>query len=151
MRPKARTEALIVETLPDETLVFDERANKVHCLNTTAAFVWRHCDGRRTPKEIARLLDADENVVHLALRQLEKRKLLDGGISRREAARKVAIGAGASILAPAVLSIIAPQPASAASCLASCSPCTVNSQCCSGHCNNTTVQGCQPVAGHQCT
>src|SRR6266498_3512906 len=47
MLPRARTEDLIVEALPTETLVYDTRTHLAHCLNLSAATVWKHCDGIR--------------------------------------------------------------------------------------------------------
>lgn len=35
--PAARSEGLIVEPLPGETLVYDERCDEAHCLNAVAA------------------------------------------------------------------------------------------------------------------
>ena len=39
--PRARTSELIVKELPDETLVYDLANDKAHCLNHTAALVWK--------------------------------------------------------------------------------------------------------------
>ena len=85
---RAREESLIIKTLSDEVLVYDLNADKAHCLNRTAAFVWNNCDGRRSVSEIARLLreelqaPVDENVVWLALDQLERFKLLEEHASK---------------------------------------------------------------------
>jgi hypothetical protein len=43
--PQARTEGLTVRELAEETLVYDKERHKAHCLNRTAACVWKHCDG----------------------------------------------------------------------------------------------------------
>ena len=53
-RPQARTEGLVIKALPDEILVHDLARHRTHCLNGAAAAVWRLCDGRRTPADIAR-------------------------------------------------------------------------------------------------
>ena len=45
-RPVARQEGLVIQEMPDEVLVFDLKTNKAHCLNETAAFVWKACDGK---------------------------------------------------------------------------------------------------------
>jgi hypothetical protein len=118
--PVARTESLIVKEVDGETLVYDLTTDKAHCLNETAAHVWKSCDGRSTPAEIAQSLSTDresrvaEDVVWLALDQLEKFKLLQqpvqkpqhlSGLSRRQVVRMVSV---AAITLPLVTSIIAP-------------------------------------------
>ncbi|HAF25007.1 MAG TPA: hypothetical protein DCK93_19230, partial [Blastocatellia bacterium] len=81
--PLARQESLVIKELPDETLVYDLREDKAHCLNQTAARVWKSCDGQTTVSEIARALGgkinsrSDEDIVWLALDQLQKFKLLE--------------------------------------------------------------------------
>ena len=122
--PKARKEKLIVKELADETLVYDRESDKAHCLNQTAASVWKHCDGSTTVSELAALLEAETNaavpdeVVWLALDQLEKFALLDetpekpfqfAGMNRRELVRRIGIGV---LALPLIVSIAAP-PASA--------------------------------------
>jgi hypothetical protein len=146
MRPKARSEALIVETLPNETLIYDERANKAHCLNGTAALVWKLADGRKSVDDIARRLTKEmsvrdaRNVVWATLDQLDKAKLLDVAparsdgrrMSRRELGR---LGARAALVAiPVVLTIAAPTAAQTTSCLPAGSSCIVGgkSVCCPG-------------------
>lgn len=57
---EART--LVVQELPDETLVYDPARRRVHYLDFSTAFVWRHCDGRMKPRELARLLEKDLKV-----------------------------------------------------------------------------------------
>ena len=74
--PAARQAGLVVRELPGETLVYDLENNKAHCLNGTAALVWRRCDGQTTVAELAQTLHeelglpADEVPVRLALEQL---------------------------------------------------------------------------------
>ena len=127
--PLARRDGLVVQELPDEVLVYDSERHKAHCLNPTAAFVWKHCDGRKSVSDIARLLEKsigmgalDEDVVRFALSQLEKDHLLEEKlawpvgvqpISRRELVRR--LGIGAAIAIPLVTSIIAPTAAHAGS------------------------------------
>ena len=55
--PRARQEDLVIEGLSGETLVYDMRTHKAHCLNPTAALVWSHCDGRATVGEMANALE----------------------------------------------------------------------------------------------
>ncbi len=116
----------MARNLQDEIVVYDVRSHQAHCLNPTAAFVFRHTDGRRTAGEIAALLGtgADEDLVHAALDQLAEAGLLEASPvlaspvpSRREVLRHVCVGA--AVLAPTVVSLLVPTPAEAA---ATCIP-----------------------------
>ena len=123
MKPQTRRSGLLIRELPDELLVYDQEQHRAHCLNQTAALVFRHADGSRTAADLARLPGADDEVVTLALDQLNGAGLLEvqasdtdteisAGMSRRDVARRV--GLAAAILLPAVASIVAPTPAEAA-------------------------------------
>ena len=149
--PTARQDGLIVNTLEGETLVYDRERDEAHCLNQTAALVWKHCDGRTTVDDIAIRVGVEQNefvdpkVVWLALAQLRKRRLLleriprpvsrliRPRISRRELAFK--LGQVMVIALPLITTIAAPMPTSAASCT-NCSPPTT--QCCPPGCPCTT-------------
>ncbi|HEX2824945.1 MAG TPA: PqqD family protein [Burkholderiales bacterium] len=128
-KPRARNDDRIIRREVDsELIVYDSTADKAHCLNDTAARVWRVCDGRNTVTEIAAALATDlktdvrEHTVWQALMQLEKAELLEEPVvppelvqqlARREAVRTLAF---ASVVAvPLVASIVAPTPAQAAS------------------------------------
>jgi hypothetical protein len=146
IKPRARTNRLVIQTLSDETLVYDLDRDLAHCLNPTAASVWRRCDGSRTTKQIARSLSADlrqpveEKVVRLALDQLSRHHLLVEGrlpsrmsaLSRREIIRVLATTAVVAL--PVVASIVAPRPANAVSCGSSGAPCSISADCCTGTC-----------------
>ena len=151
-KPRAKKQGLIVQDLPDETLVYDLERDLAHCLNETASLVWRRCDGRTTTKEIALSLakslkqPVDEKIVWLALDQLERNHLLVDmpappssmtGITRREVVRALSITAAVAL--PLVASIVAPMPAQAAT---GCKPggaiCTSSIECCSQLCNQGT-------------
>ena len=148
-RPLARKQDLLVQELPHEVLVYDIERDRAHCLNETAAFVWKRCDGRNTPRDIARLLGnkggstVDEKIVWLALDQLADNDLLErrlvlpplfAGLNRRQIVR--ALGLAAVVAVPLVTSIVAPTAAQAATCNASGQPCAAGAQCCSGLCNS---------------
>ncbi len=81
--PRLRADGLIIHELPDELLVYDKVRDLAHCLNQTAALVWRACDGQLTTEEIARRLTKQlgvavhKDVVLLALSQLEEIHLLE--------------------------------------------------------------------------
>ena len=54
--PRARKAGLIVKNLNDEVLVYDLERNKAHSLNSSAAFIWKKCNGRRTVGDVAQAL-----------------------------------------------------------------------------------------------
>ena len=132
----ARNNELVVQDLPDEVLVYDLKSHKAHCLNKTAAFIWKHCDGQRTVDEIARLMEKEwhtpvsEDSVWFALNKLSKAELLEerivlpeakAGMSRRSAVRR--LGFGALLAVPVVMSIVTPTPAASASVPVVCQAC----------------------------
>jgi hypothetical protein len=124
-KPIARTNEIVVLEVENETLVYDLRVSEAHCLNETAAFVWKNCDGSNTVTEIAGLIESrykmpvDGDFVWLALDQLQERKLLADGFvdrsrltSRREMIKRV--GMASVIAAPIIASVVAPNAAYAA-------------------------------------
>src|SRR6185503_15133397 len=147
--PLARTEQLIVKEVDDEVLVYDLKTDQAHCLNKTAALVWKKCDGRATVENIAGSLAneinvaKDERIVWLALDQLEKFNLLESAatqpgflprINRRQLVRTIGV---ATLALPVIFSIASPRPVEAAS---PCSnpmgrpggcPCATDAQCAS--------------------
>ncbi len=59
--------------LPDELLVYDPERHRAHCLNPSAALVFKHGDGETGAEEMARLL---QDLVHLRrIRDLRRRLL----------------------------------------------------------------------------
>jgi hypothetical protein len=146
MKPQARRRGLLLRELPDELLVYDQERHRAHCLNRTAALVFRHADGSRTVDELALLLDGGDvrEIVVQALAQLDEAGLLaapveeqlpPAGIDRRHAVRRM--GIAATILLPAVVSIVAPMPAeAAATCVASCAGQPIDTPC--DHCGDGT-------------
>ncbi|HEX8143145.1 MAG TPA: PqqD family protein [Pyrinomonadaceae bacterium] len=155
--PRARREQLIVKELANETLIYDENSNEAHCLNQTAAFVWKHCDGRTSIEQLGRLLDKEtkgavsEQLVWSAIEQLEKSHLLEGPVSRPAHVARLSrralirnLGLAAAVTVPLVTSIVAPTAAEAASgaCSAVNGPCTVDTDCCAGLLCNTGTGMC---------
>jgi coenzyme PQQ synthesis protein D (PqqD) len=145
--PRARKSGLVIKRLADEVLVYDQETHKAHCLNPSSALVWNYCDGRKTAREIARLLSSeagavfDEEVIWLALEQLERFSLLEEPVepprdinrfSRREIGRRLGLASISAL--PFIVSIVAPVAAVAATCFPLGTTCTVNAQCCSGLC-----------------
>ena len=122
--PRALTNDLVIRELDDETLVYDTERDKAHCLNRTAAMVWKQCDGSTTAKEALRSLNSafsvpvDEDVIWLAVKQLERFHLVEApkklpSASRRELMLKYA---PAALALPVIMSITAPTPAGTSSC-----------------------------------
>src|SRR6188768_2273634 len=81
--PKVNFDDFVVTDLVDETLVYDLRNHRAHCLNRVAAIVWRHCDGQSTVSQVVQRLQvearipADEGVVVHALEGLRKSELVE--------------------------------------------------------------------------
>lgn len=146
--PVAAGGELVVQELKDETLIYNLTNHKAYCLNATASFVWKRCDGETSVAEIARKLAKVENqpvseeIVWLALEQLKEQNLLAasekvsspfGGMSRREVIRKVGL---TTMMALPVISFLSAPPATAAASPSSttCSDagtvCTAVNDCC---------------------
>lgn len=81
--PEARRDGIIRKEVDGELLVYDLTRDKAHCLNESAAAIWKRCDGRTSTKEIAASLakevggTVDEHVVWLALADLRRTHLLE--------------------------------------------------------------------------
>lgn len=147
--PHARKSGLIVKEVDGEILIYDQERNKAHCLNQTAAQVWKYCDGKTTLAAtcdgLTQELNApvDEQLVRYAVEQFSADHLLETqvempafmipGMNRRQMVRT--LGFAAAVAVPLVSSIIAPTPAQAATCLPSTSACTASAECCSNLCN----------------
>ena len=165
-RPRARTEGLVIKALPDEVLVHDLARHRTHCLNRSAAAVWRLCNGQRTPAEITRTLTQapegrwSDEAVRLALDELGRAHLLTdvligrteaGGVTRRQTLQRLA---AAAVVVPTVATIVAPRAAQAQSqaCLSDGAVCRtiLGPPCCPGlGCFEVSggggAQACRPV------
>jgi len=153
--PRARQEDLVIEGLDGETLVYDMRTHKAHCLNHTAALVWSHCDGHTTVEEMAKALENElrepvrAEVVWEALVQLTKAQLLANHLPRSTAQQAMSrravmrrIGLGAAIALPLVTSILAPTAAEAVTCHVAGGSCSGLGDCCTGcTCSGSTCVG----------
>ena len=152
-KPQVRRDGIIVRELDDEILIYDIESNKAHCLNDTAALVWKQCDGQSTAAEISHRLslqlntNVDERVVWFALKQFSRDHLLEekvtvpapfiaAGLNRREMVR--VLGLAAVVAVPLVTSIVAPTAVQAATCRTPGQSCGTSSQCCSGLCSGGT-------------
>jgi len=141
--PQARIDDLLVEQLPDETIVYDLKSDRAHSLNHAASVVWRHCDGRHSIDDLARVVRDElgvdgETSVSVALAALNRARLIRPGTwrndhaagqTRRQMLRKLGVAAA---LVPVVISIIAPTAAYAASdtCTGKPAPCTMGFKLC---------------------
>ena len=146
--PHARSQGLVITDVDDEVLVYDKERDQAHCLNQTAALVWKYSNGKRTVAEIAQRMEnklhspVDEQIVWYALQQLEKDHLLKEEISHpsemREVTRREFVkqmgAATVAVTVPIIISLTAPKAAFAVSCLPEGQPCTSGTQCCDGCC-----------------
>lgn len=113
----ARSERLLVTTVGDEAVIYDQASKVAHALNPLAAAVFALASGQNTIEEIADLAgsqlarpvsvaDVEQAVTELSdLDLLEPDQLDDGGLTRRDTLKVFgAVGAGAML----VSSITAP-------------------------------------------
>lgn len=146
--PKARSENLVVQTLPGETLVYDITANHAHCLNETAAFVWSKCSGDLSIDDIAHSATVafgkpvNADLVNFAVKELNDRKLLsESGVylpeipSRREAIKR--LGLASAIAVPIIASLVAPSNVLASISCGCANP---------GNCTSQAGNACPPGA-----
>jgi hypothetical protein len=151
MKPEARKDALLVEELQDETLVYDTKRQKAFCLNRTTAAVWQKCDGNTSTEQISRRVcdelgidrgkdpDAGLDLIELALNRLARARLLSesscAGLqaprySRRELARRIVYMGGFVTLVPTIFAINATAAVAAATCVSVCNSFNVGRCCC---------------------
>lgn len=145
--PAARTAGIVVQDSSDEVLVYDMESDKAHCLNQTAAAVWKACDGKTSVNDIAEIISSNagqrvpEDLVWLAIDQLSESNLLErsvtskfAGESRRSVIKK--IGFASMVALPVIASLVAPKSVMAsASCIcAETSDCEITPLC-NGVCN----------------
>ncbi len=126
--PRAKQTRLVVEEMAEGTIVYNSVKSDLHSLNSTASFVWKQCDGKRTVAEIVRNFASEyqmpdsQEAVWIALDQLESNGLLEEALTRpvethllsRRGMLKHA-SQGALIALPLVTTMMAPTPANAQS------------------------------------
>ncbi len=147
--PKARSEKILVQDLEGEVIVYDTGTDQVHCLNPLAAAIWKRCDGHTSVAKLsaAASIALDRNcsvsAVKQMLQELEQAGLMESvvqvpessGVSRRQMMATLGVAA-------AVVTVLAPTAAMAASPPAGCLPngdqgCGINNAlCCSNQCVN---------------
>jgi hypothetical protein len=119
MGPRARRDALLLQTVGDQLVLYDQNRRRLHVLSRSAAMLWQYCDGERDVSQLAELVGrelgtaADNAVVELALQQLEEAGLLavrtdvtrrPNSVSRREMLNVAMGGLAAGVLLPVVTS-----------------------------------------------
>jgi Coenzyme PQQ synthesis protein D (PqqD) len=134
--PMARQSGLVVQEMPDEVLVYDMDTNKAHCLNQSAAFIWKSCDGSNSVIDIVKEFESNgrgkvtEDFVWLAIDQLNENGLLQNKVAPRfqgQSRRQVlkTIGLASLVALPVIASLVAPKSALGAN---SCN-CSSSAQC----------------------
>lgn len=120
--PMARQNGLVVQEMPDEVLVYDLDTNKAHCLNQSAALVWKSCDGSNSVADIVKQFESNgggkvtEDFVWLAIDQLNENGLLSNNVAPRfagQSRRQVlkTIGLASMVALPVIASLVAPPNA----------------------------------------
>ena len=123
---RKRQDGRIIKRVDDELVIYDEQNHKVSHLNKAAAIVWEYCDGASSLDDLAHTLashselPASVDLAGLALQELRDADLIEGSfasVAGREVARRDVITrmAGFALALPAVVSLLAPTPAMAAS------------------------------------
>ncbi len=62
MKCPVRRSELLYREVDHEVVVLDRHSEKIHQLNESAAHIWKHCDGRHSPPEIARSLTEEYGI-----------------------------------------------------------------------------------------
>lgn len=156
--PKARNENIVVQELENEVLIYDFQTDKAFCLNETLSTIFGHCDGKTSFDELKRRYRYTDDLIYLALDELQSRNLVESekithfaGMSRREVIRKV--GLGTMFALPVITGLVAPNAANAASC-GVCNLPNATSTCVGGNCQITSCNpgfaDCNNTAGDGC-
>lgn len=149
--PLARITDLVVQNLETEVLIYDLKINKAFNLNETLRIIYEACDGKTTFTELKAKHNLTEDLIFLALDELDRENLLAqnqpyqsplAGLSRREVIRK--IGFASMIALPIISSVVAPSPAHAASGAGLFAACTGPSDCASNFCTQGPPRCCVP-------
>jgi hypothetical protein len=113
--PIARSEGLLVETIGDESVIYDTETKVAHALKPLAAAVYMYADGKTSAAEIAELAsyrlatEVTEPDVVTAFEELRANSLLEApvldvgtGVSRRTALKTFAAAGAGSMLVMSV-------------------------------------------------
>lgn len=129
--PPARRDGLLVETLGDETVIYDLESKEAHCLKELAAVAFAYVDGTNSSADIAELASyrlgrpVTEVEIDDSLAQLQERVLLSAppreqrdGLSRREALRTFAAAGAGTVLITTVAAPLAAATTGGSTCKA---------------------------------
>jgi hypothetical protein len=149
--PRLRTHNLVVNELPNETLIYDLDTNKAFCFNETARLVMNQCDGTSSVDEALNIINRQLNaqmsadMIWLVVSQLKDSNFIEKDyeipIETNRVSRRKILHAAASlgIALPIITSLVAPKAvdAQSVSCVTSGTTCIFqnNSQsnCCSSN------------------
>lgn len=129
--PNSRTENIVVQETNNELLIYDLVSNQAFCLNETSAIIFNACDGKTSVNELREQTKFSDDLILLALDELQKHNLLIGekndyfkGLSRRKIIRKA--GLASMIALPLISTLVAPTAATAQSGGPICVPCSID-------------------------
>jgi hypothetical protein len=125
MAPRKRTRDLVAQQFDTELLLYDLRDHRAHCLQPTAARVWKMCDGQKSRTSLSQALHLSLAEIDAALDQLASAGLVEYRLpSRRKFLAAAAI--------PLVVSIVTPAAAQQAvsACKKNRDTCSNDHQCC---------------------
>ena len=130
-QPRIRP-GLVEQMVQEELLIYNPCTCRATCLNRSMVEVWRACNGVRNITEISLALGIPEDLVRAAVEELHEEGLLlagdstsvetssDGPLpsSQPKLSRRQALASAASlVVVPALLSVVVPTAAGAASCV----------------------------------
>ncbi len=111
-----------MQTIGDETLIYDLNTHRAYCLNETASVVWNACDGKTDVETLVSQSGIPKELVQYSIGRLRESQLIDVAgetdipkhVSRRDA---IALAARVAVALPVIGMLVAPPPTQAASCL----------------------------------
>lgn len=131
MSPNTREDDLMISRVDDELVIFDQRTEEYHHLNSVATFIWDRCDGETDVGTLADQLgrafemDSPRPLIEEALVELSEADLLEesaperdqtgDNVNRRTALLKMAATGAAVAALPLVKTMAAPPAAEARS------------------------------------
>lgn len=139
--PVARPAGLLESRVGDELVLYDVEHDRAHALNPAAMALWRACDGTANVAELTSRLETQQDLVWFGLRELDRQGLLASPLpsgnerrrlGRREMLKKVAAGGAVGLAVPTILSVVAADPAAAATCRTLGQSCTGGQSSCNG-------------------
>ena len=120
MKMPQLAEGIVLQSVGEELLIYDQRTDHIHSLNESMALVARACDGETDCSEVAARVG--EQHLNEALHELSRRRLVNQYWERDRFTSRRKFLKVASIAVPVVTSMMLPQAAAAAS--GSCIDCT---------------------------